>query len=356
MAHLQANSVHQVEGGQKARDLGYMGLAALGLTFLFLWLSQQGGVSSAIGIGGLIVAASAAVGGVMGFLFSVPRIMTKEAPAVPTADVKAGADGGKSPRRERLLASNTNLERISEWLTTMLVGVGLTQVASLPSHLNSFADFIDKQAGGLFAGANAPLLNAVTVSSPFLLVFGLIAGFIFFYLYTRIYLSPLFQQVEILLDKDPGEQKLGEQTTKQIVDSVPVEDRDAFLSYLTSSDRLSVNQGIEIIFDLLYQPGGYEQAIAIGTKLASTPASKIAQFWFLMAAAYGQRHRALRVGEAAPEELAKTKKAVLSAAKQAILLDPSYKENLRNLTRLDSIDNDLGDFRDDPAFLALLAG
>ncbi|WP_431322445.1 hypothetical protein [Rhizobium sp. YTU87027] len=44
--------------------------------------------------------------------------------------------------KERLLGSNTNLERISEWLTTMLVGVGLTEVDSLGDRFRDFSDFL----------------------------------------------------------------------------------------------------------------------------------------------------------------------------------------------------------------------
>src|SRR5690606_25575306 len=139
---------------------------------------------------------AASLGGAVGFLFSVPRILAKDPVALPQDNGQVGDEASFKAQRARLLSSNSNLERISEWLTTMLVGVGLTQIGAIGEQLKSFSTFLATRSNGL--GNEA---GALVLIGPFLLMFGLVAGFIFFYLYTRIYLSPLFQHVELILDR-----------------------------------------------------------------------------------------------------------------------------------------------------------
>src|ERR1700730_13401118 len=61
----------------------------------------------------LCSSACMALGWAVGFLFGVPRV-------------------GSTPASTRI---NTNLEQISDWLTKILVGVGLTQLHKLPTAL-----------------------------------------------------------------------------------------------------------------------------------------------------------------------------------------------------------------------------
>ena len=49
-------------------------------------------------------------------------------------------------KRQALLNSNTNLERISDWLTTMLVGATLVQLYKINDLLVAFRDFLAKYA------------------------------------------------------------------------------------------------------------------------------------------------------------------------------------------------------------------
>jgi hypothetical protein len=62
-------------------------------------------------------AASAVSGLLLGFVFGVPRVLAADRPR------STGTGGG--------IAANTNLEQISDWLTKILVGVGLTQFAAI---------------------------------------------------------------------------------------------------------------------------------------------------------------------------------------------------------------------------------
>src|SRR4051812_22645802 len=78
----------------------------------------------AAGFSGVALAAATA-GAVAGFIFGIPRSLQGDAPAAD--GVMRGAVA--TPR------DNTNLEQISDWLTKILVGVGLTQIGHLGAAL-----------------------------------------------------------------------------------------------------------------------------------------------------------------------------------------------------------------------------
>ncbi|QFY60320.1 hypothetical protein FZ934_07670 [Rhizobium grahamii] len=324
------------------------GISVAFILFLLV-LSQFSGWVAASGVGGLVVFAGMSAGGFLGFLFSVPRIMTKDnqvaivaAPGDP--DFPATRLAGKG---ERLLSSNTNLERVSEWLTTMLVGVGLTQIGSLDDRFVDFSGFLE-------SNMPASLSKATTLPAigPFLLVSGLVAGFIFFYLYTRIYLSPLFQYAERVLQSEPGEMRLqvGVPKVREAAARLAEKAGGPSLAYTSTASEISIDDSLDVIFSLLYREGGYAEAIDIGNTLAETPAANLARYWYLMAAAYGQKHHEL-VGEgAATRELRQARNAVLSAARRAVQLNHNYKFRLLELTDPESDDNDLQDFVADKDF------
>src|SRR5262249_20837107 len=115
----------------------------------------------------IIVASGAfAAGGGLRFLFGIPK--TLQAPHAPR---QKPADGHEIA----VQATNTNLEQISDWLTKILVGVGLTQLYGLRGQLGAL--------GAYFAIADSP---AVTLA--ILLNFS-IAGFLTVYLLTRLFLT-----------------------------------------------------------------------------------------------------------------------------------------------------------------------
>lgn len=71
----------------------------------------------------LVAAASVATGSLIGFLFAIPR--TPRAGAL----VENGGDGDASERRP------TGLEEIADWLTKIIIGVGLTELRNVPEFL-----------------------------------------------------------------------------------------------------------------------------------------------------------------------------------------------------------------------------
>jgi hypothetical protein len=118
---------------------------------------------SVFGVGFAAASASLIAGALLGFLFGLPRVLEK-ANANP----------------ERLLATNTNLDEISDWLTKILVGLGLVQLGKLMRGMNHVATALVPGLG------QAPGAREFAFA---LLVYCVIDGFLVGYLWTRIVIS-----------------------------------------------------------------------------------------------------------------------------------------------------------------------
>ncbi|MER7705337.1 hypothetical protein ABTX81_20900 [Kitasatospora sp. NPDC097605] len=131
--------------------------------------------------GGLVVACAATlVGGALGFLFGVPRVRGG-----------AGAGGAEGGEAHGSYAPNTNLEQVSDWLTKVLLGVGLTQLGSLGERL-------DRLGGTL-----APALGGGEGTAPFaaaLVLYFLLLGFLAGWLLTRLALPRVLSDADRALD------------------------------------------------------------------------------------------------------------------------------------------------------------
>jgi arginine exporter protein ArgO len=151
--------------------------------------------------------ACAISGNLIGFLFGVPRTSNDDHEVRRDTVVQSrsldGTDGSTETNTEAHtrqvqhpayapadadeyhLSVNTNLEQVSDWLTKILVGVGLTQIHSLPSQLMRAAVFI---ANG-FGGTQFQLGLALA-----LLIYFPVLGFLSGYLCTRLFLQPAFRR------------------------------------------------------------------------------------------------------------------------------------------------------------------
>ncbi|MFD5916899.1 hypothetical protein ACFVYP_09075 [Kitasatospora sp. NPDC058201] len=149
-----------------------LGTGALGLLLFSLGRARPW---QALG-GGLVVACAAVmVGGALGFLFGVPRVRT--------------ATGGSEPHGS--YAPNTNLEQVSDWLTKVLLGVGLTQLGSLGERLHQLGT------------ALAPVLGGDADAVPFsaaLVLYFLLLGFLAGWLLTRLALPQVLSDADQALD------------------------------------------------------------------------------------------------------------------------------------------------------------
>jgi tetratricopeptide (TPR) repeat protein len=118
-------------------------------------------------------AASSGFGSLLGLVFGIPRAL-----AATTPQTAAETTG---------YAGNTNLEQISDWLTKLLVGAGLTQLGRIPSALADLGDYLGR---GLGNGTSASTFAIV------LTVFSSVAGFFFGYLFARLVLPRAFSETD----------------------------------------------------------------------------------------------------------------------------------------------------------------
>ena len=131
-----------------------------------------------------VAGAALLVGGLLGFLFGIPKKFQQDSAAISNPQGNSVQDANN---RNSAYQENTNLEQISDWLTKILVGVGLTQLARIPSALQSYADFTASGLGNF---------SSSKVFAVALLLYFLICGFLITYLWTRLYLAGVFGQAD----------------------------------------------------------------------------------------------------------------------------------------------------------------
>lgn len=120
----------------------------------------------------LVAAGALGVGSMVGFLFGMPR--------APNASADDDLSGSEGPVRYR---PSNNLEQVSDWLTKLLIGVGLVEVKQLGGVLNRIGVAVDQSLSGAVNGTN--------VITQIVIVIFVLLGFICSFLWTRIYYARL---------------------------------------------------------------------------------------------------------------------------------------------------------------------
>lgn len=172
-----------------------------GVLFVILFTSSATQASDRmrlIGIALLYAGAFFAVGALVGLLFGVPRSLQEKASpsggsagGTGAAAQPAAAKGNDASDRFR---DNTNLEEISDWLTKIIVGLGLANLAKIPDELRGLARYFAD-----FCGTD----NCESAAMAMVIYF-FVCGFFLGYLMTRLYLTGAFARVhEVPIDKAP---------------------------------------------------------------------------------------------------------------------------------------------------------
>jgi tetratricopeptide (TPR) repeat protein len=145
-------------------------------------------------IGGLAVITGTAFagGGLLGFLFALPR----------TVD-----DG---IRQTKYLA-NSNLDQVSDWLTKIIVAIGITQLFRLPEA----ADALAGRLGPLLADTTTPGTGTLAVG---VFAYNSVLGFLAVYLTTRLQLESALDSADRAL-RTKGN-AIAERVTGRAVDGV----------------------------------------------------------------------------------------------------------------------------------------
>lgn len=161
-----------------------------GLVLVLVSLKQPSGFQTAlVGLCSLVGIAAGSVGGVLGFLFGIPRTLTAESGA--SGDV--ASEGG----RTRHTRSNTNLEQISDWLTKIVVGATLVQINTIWPGLVAFGRDFEAEVIRLPGLSN---LTGLAGLVPVMILIGFAAGFLMIYLQTRTFLALMFARIEHVMD------------------------------------------------------------------------------------------------------------------------------------------------------------
>jgi hypothetical protein len=175
---------------QSKRALSVLsGCLAVGCLIIPLFAAQApdlGQFASIIGASLVVACAASLLGGLLGFLFGIPRTLQQGERPVNQKNEKEGAVPGDYGM-ETTYAVNTNLEQISDWLTKILVGVGLTQITKFADAIRKYADFAGPGLG------NFPNSKVFSIA---LLGFFLIDGFLIGYLWTRLHLAGALKQAD----------------------------------------------------------------------------------------------------------------------------------------------------------------
>jgi hypothetical protein len=300
------------------QDRNYKRLAwtvvAVGFLISFSYGYSVGSHSFRCGLASMLIAAAPlALGGLAGFLFGIPKTLQAN---------EIGKDDG-SGRRHGWQA-NTNLEQVSDWLTKILIGVGLTQLQKIPEQLQDTGDYVASSIGG---NASPAIVSAM-------LVIFLIAGFVIAYLLTMFDLPCAIDAQDGLLD----------QLANAIVKNP--NDRAAVESYMLSS---------------LYMdpPESFDRTIQSGESFLSQeghPKPDDGNVFAYLACAYGQKYAHLLANKATKEQLDAARQKVLSSVQAALERSPEWKPRLRQFANppVGSNDDDLAALKDDPDLRQLL--
>lgn len=176
-AETESNSPEKTERAQEKGQPGTLQvLVALGgpaLLAIVIYTGAEGWEWSILGVAGIVAACAFAVGGLLGFLFGIPQYMARGAAATPTDKAS--------------YQPNTNLTQVSDWLTKIIIGVGLVQFGQLTNTLGDLGDSLEPSLGGEPSGKSFGI--AVVVGY-------FVIGFLCGYLYTRLRLQWAFAQAD----------------------------------------------------------------------------------------------------------------------------------------------------------------
>ena len=193
-------------------------LSGLIAVFIYLAIKQEGGFLPVVWALAFLIC-----GAGIGFLFGMPRILTDEIVPENVAPTGNAANSGLRAARSNYRPS-THLERISEWLTTLIVGLTLVQWDYVVSGFNSVSQYIAKGLNQENPGAHLSFASA-------LMLYFSITGFLGTYLLTRTYLSKIFERYDV-----GGQLNINE-----------VERRELNSADLTNPQNLALDPGLNTV-------------------------------------------------------------------------------------------------------------
>ena len=183
--------------------------AGVGCLFIVAYAWSYAGPKSFLSIasvGILIAGAFLFAGFVLGFIFCIPRTRPRQeseknatAPK-PEADVPSSLKG--------LIEDNNNLIEISDWLTKIIVGVGLVELKNIPSFLHRLTTYL---GAGLGCDDSCAGVSRSETFALGIVLFFFAVGFLIGCIWTRSYFSSTLKALAgYVKDMDQSDKKTGD--------------------------------------------------------------------------------------------------------------------------------------------------
>ena len=175
--------------GQKTQRLVgvIVTLLVAGILLVSIFLVQSippsagAGAASAAGVVVFVLfCAAGAVGAAAGFLFGLPRSRVVDM-------TTGGQAGAANPPPSTSYLTNSNLIKVSDWLTTIIIGLGLVNLRKVPAAIEKLGAALKAPLGGM------PYSATIGVSVS---IGGAVAAFLLAYLWTSIRVRELLEDSE----------------------------------------------------------------------------------------------------------------------------------------------------------------
>jgi hypothetical protein len=172
-AALEGSSDRREQEGQSGTMRIYFALTAPAALSIVVFALAEDSLS-VFALATLIGACAFSLGALLGFLFGIPQYF-------------AGAADAHAANARATYQPNTNLTQVSDWLTKIIIGVGLVQFGQLVETIGRLGDSLEPSLGGSEAG------KAFGIA---LVVGYFVIGFLIGYLYTRLRLQWAFASAD----------------------------------------------------------------------------------------------------------------------------------------------------------------
>lgn len=290
-------------------------LAAAGCLLILLYslrFSPSGQVLRILGVGMLVAGAALLSGFLLGFIFAFPRVGGKGGRAATAQP--AGVETENSSEQQGALPYNANLVEISDWLTKIIVGVGLVELHSIPAKLGALSYYL---APGLLPAScvggspcGEPLMVGQAAGLA-ILIFYFALGFLLGCVWTMVYFKRnLDEQIQQLEEENMSERRQNQAAVKIMQQSGLNIMRPQVSVILSAEASISANQ--------------LDKAMAsVDEALKSDPDSHLA----VMTKARILKRQASQSGQPDRDKLLKE---ALRYADQAIALLPGKGEPIYN--------------------------
>lgn len=294
-------------------------LAAIGCLVIFLyslrfWASGQ--LLRIFGVGMLVAGAALLTGFLLGFIFAIPRVGDKKGKTAAEPDSTQALDSGG---RHGSVPFNANLVEISDWLTKIIVGVGLVELHSLPAKLGRLSYYLAPGLQPAACAGNASCVESLAsgqAAGLAILIFYFALGFLLGYVWTMIYFQgDLERQVKHL--------ELVKNILKRQVVQVE-QQKDTLKQQKDALTRLERTANQIMTAEAFATAGQLDKAMdSVDDAIRSEPQNGIA----VMTKARILKRQALQPGQPDRDKLLKQ---ALALADQAVALLPNVPELIYN--------------------------